>query len=103
MTAQAKKIQTETIQIGQVLPDTIKYHIKKYVSPTDYGYVGYKHKVSAGTIDRVFRNTETGIIPVSEKTYPAVMELAEMALNRIEAEVDDAKISRKTLTKLLKN
>lgn len=85
--------------IGQCLPDDIKYHLKKYVSPADYGFVAHQNKISLGTVDRIFRNNEP--IPVSERSYPAIEELIQIALERIENENADAKVSKKTLKAIL--
>lgn len=82
--------------IGQCLPEDLKYHLKKYVSPADYGYVAHQNGISLGTVDRIFRNNDP--IPVSERSYPAIQDLIRIALTRIDDETQDAKVSKKRLS-----
>lgn len=93
-------VEKAKIKVGELLPEAVKHHIKKYVSGTDYGYVAHINKISQSAVDKVFRNKKP--VVVTENTYPAVVALAEMALNRLEDEKKDAEVSKETLKAILK-
>ena len=93
-------VKTNEELIGKCLSDDLKYHLKKYVSPADYGFVAHQNGISLGTVDRIFRNNDP--IPVSERSFPAIQDLIQIALTRIEDETAEAKVSKKKLSTLLK-
>lgn len=90
------------IEVGKCLSEDLKYHLKKYLNSSDYGYVSHMHNnsPSPGTIDRIFRNEKP--IPVSENSLPAIKDLMELALTRIEEEAKDAKVSKQKIEAALK-
>lgn len=86
--------------IGKCLPDDLKYHLKKYVAQADYGVAASRHGISLGTVDRIFRNNDP--IPISARSYPAIKDLIQIALERIKEEAEEAKVSKKLLSNLAK-
>lgn len=96
----AVQVKASEELIGQCLSDDLKYHLKKYVSPADYGFVAHQNGISLGTVDRIFRNNDP--IPVSERSFPAIQKLIEIALARIEDETAEAKVSKRKLSSLIR-
>ncbi len=95
-------VEKEKIKVGEVLPETLRHHIKKYVSTTDYGYVAHLNKISQHSVDRLFRNELRDRTPVTENTLPAVIDLIELALLRLEEEKKGAQVSKRILKSLIK-
>ena len=100
MNAATKKpeVSLKGVAIGQCIPENLSYHLKKYTTQGDRAIVSQKTGVGFHTVDKLVQGSNT----VTKSNQIAVMEIVKLTLIKIDNEINDAKISKRTLKSILK-